>query len=87
MDEGLCFDVMLADYRLRDHLNGIDAIHAVSARQEVPPLACLITGDTDPELLARARQQNLMLLQKPVQPAQLRAVLNHLRARQCSGGV
>ena len=75
---GARFDVVLADYRLRDHRNGIDAIHALSAAQAAEPVACLITGDTDPGLLQRAREHNLTLLQKPVQPAQLRAVLNHL---------
>lgn len=84
MDQGARYDVVLADYRLRDHQNGIDAIRVISSRHSVPPLACLITGDTDPELLQRAREQNLMLLQKPVQPAQLRALLNHLRATQRS---
>lgn len=75
---GARFDVVLADYRLRDHRNGIDAIRALSAAQAAEPVACLITGDTDPDLLSRAREDNLTLLQKPVQPAQLRAVLNHL---------
>ncbi len=76
--KGRRFDVVLADYRLRDHRTGSDAIAAIAVMQTPAPLACLITGDMDAELMARARENGLPLLHKPVRAAQLRAVLNHL---------
>ncbi len=80
MGQGRHFDVVLADYRLREHRTGIDAIAQIRALQTPPPLCCLITGDMDANLMAAARQSGLPLLHKPVRPAQLRAVLNHLAA-------
>ena len=80
MGQGRYFDVVLADYRLREHRTGIDAIAQIRAQQTPPPLCCLITGDMDANLMAAARQSGLPLLHKPVRPAQLRAVLNYLAA-------
>jgi signal transduction histidine kinase len=77
---GLRFDVVLADYRLRDRKTGIDAIAEIAKLQTPPPISCLITGDTDTAVLAEARASGLPMLHKPVRPAQLRAVLNHLAA-------
>lgn len=75
---GRRFDAVLADYRLRHGETGIEAIRAVQALLSPAPAACLITGDVDAALIAEARAQRLPLLHKPVRPAQLRAVLNHL---------
>jgi len=76
--EGRRFDIVLADFRLRHDETGIEAIRAIRRLQSPPPRACLITGDVDASLIGAARAEGLPLLHKPVRPAQLRAVLNHL---------
>jgi len=69
---------ILADFRLQDGHNGIDAIEAVRRHfgQEIP--AALITGDTDPARLKEARQAGFTLLQKPTPAHRLAALLEFL---------
>ena len=71
-------DVVLSDYRLRDGLNGVDAIEAVreSLERDVP--AVIVTGDTSPERLKEARRTDLELLHKPVSSEELCRVLERL---------
>jgi hypothetical protein len=38
----------------------------------------LVTGDVDPELMRRVEGTRIVLIHKPVDPARLRAMLNHL---------
>jgi signal transduction histidine kinase len=73
-------DVLVSDYRLGDGDNGLSAISAlrVLAGKEIP--ACLMSGDTDGELMQAARDAGLTLLHKPVRPAKLRALLRRLVA-------
>ncbi|HET7197615.1 MAG TPA: response regulator, partial [Burkholderiales bacterium] len=76
---GLRFDLLIADFRLREHENGIDTVRRLRGRigQDVPAL--LITGDTAPERLREAQESGLPLLHKPVAPDKLReAVLQAL---------
>jgi signal transduction histidine kinase len=69
-------DIIISDYRLRDHTTGTEAIEALQrqAGRSIP--AVLVTGDTDPQRLKEARQSGHILLHKPIKPAQLRTVLN-----------
>ena len=71
-------DVIVSDYRLRDGDSGIDAIGQLraAADREIP--ACLISGDTDPALMALTEQAGLTLLHKPVPPAKLRNLVRRL---------
>ncbi|HEX5638025.1 MAG TPA: hybrid sensor histidine kinase/response regulator, partial [Gammaproteobacteria bacterium] len=71
-------DVIIADYRLRLNLTGIDAIRAVHARWGKHIPALIITGDTGPEQLREASQSGYSLLHKPVQPGRLRAYLRQV---------
>jgi signal transduction histidine kinase len=71
-------DVIIADYRLRQNLTGIEAIHAVHARWGSHIPALIITGDTGPEQLREASQSGYSLLHKPVQPGRLRAFLRQV---------
>ena len=71
--------IVLADYRLREHRTGVQAIEAV---REVLRLdggpevgALIITGDTAPERLREAHASGLQLLHKPVPAEQLHATL------------
>lgn len=79
--QGLMPEAMIADYRLREHDNGINAIAAVRKKFDVNLPALLISGDTAVELFKAAQENNLPLLQKPVRAAKLRATLAHFFSR------
>lgn len=67
-------DVVLADFRLRDGDDGLDAIRKL--RRLYPGLpALLISGDTAPERLREAHQSGVSLLHKPVPTELLRGSL------------
>jgi len=71
-------DALLCDYRLPGAETGIALIRQLReiARHEIP--AALISGDTAPGSLRDAKASGLPLLAKPVAPAKLRALLEHL---------
>ncbi|MDE2419282.1 MAG: response regulator [Burkholderiales bacterium] len=74
-------DVLLSDYRLDGDANGIDCIAAVRAALGTTLPACLVSGDTDANLMQRARSLGLTLLHKPVRPAKLRSLLRSVAAQ------
>ncbi len=70
-------DVILADYHLNNQQVGTDAIAAVRALLgEIP--AMLITADRSDSARRHYREQGLPMLNKPVKPGKLRALLTHL---------
>lgn len=71
-------DVIASDYRLGDTHNGLRLIADLRALagREIP--ACLMSGDTDGDLMQAAKDAGLTLLHKPVRPAKLRNLLRHL---------
>ena len=71
-------DVIISDYRLRDGVNGIEAVRQLREAANQPLAACLISGDTDSHLKQQAQEAGLLLLHKPVRPAKLRSLLGHL---------
>lgn len=71
-------DVIIADYRLRDNRIGVDAIMCLQARYGSDIPAIVITGDTAPERLREAQASGYRLLHKPLAPAKLRSLLNHI---------
>ncbi|THD64526.1 ATP-binding protein [Phenylobacterium sp.] len=75
------FDVCLADYRLPNDLNGLGVIARLAARPGAPRAFCLVTGDMGAEVLAAAADASVPIIHKPLHPARLRALLNHLAAR------
>jgi signal transduction histidine kinase len=77
-------DAIVSDYRLQGEGSGVDAIAALERACGHPIPAMLVTGDTDPARLLDARASGLLLLHKPVAPAQLRAALGEL-LRRCEG--
>jgi signal transduction histidine kinase len=81
VQQGLRAHLIISDYRLPGHQNGIDAVRQLraSADREVP--ACLLSGDTDPELMRLAKEAGLTLMHKPVRPAKLRSLLGRLVKR------
>jgi signal transduction histidine kinase/CheY-like chemotaxis protein len=68
---------LLVDYHL-DQGNGIEAIIALRKRCGALP-AILITADRSPAVRERARAEDIQLLNKPVKPAALRALLAQWR--------
>jgi Na+/proline symporter/signal transduction histidine kinase len=72
---------LLVDYHL-DRGNGLAAIRDIRRRfgENIP--AILITADRSPQVRAAAREENIVVLNKPVKPASLRALLGQWRTQQ-----
>src|SRR5512141_2290497 len=72
---------LLVDYHL-DRGNGVAAIRDIRRRfgENIP--AILITADRSPHVRAAARGENVAVLNKPVKPASLRALLGQWRTQQ-----
>ena len=71
-------DVIISDYRLRDGLDGIDAIGAVRESLGCNVPAVVVTGDTSPERLKEVARTGLELLHKPLGSDELCRVLGRL---------
>jgi signal transduction histidine kinase/ActR/RegA family two-component response regulator len=71
-------DLLIVDYRLRQHASGIETIGRLHARAGARIPALVITGDTAPDRLREAEESGYPLLHKPVKPAQLRTVMRQL---------
>src|SRR4029077_7398367 len=72
---------LLVDYHL-DRGNGVAAIREVRRRLGENTPAILITADRSPNVRAAAREENIAVLNKPVKPESLRAVLGQWRTQQ-----
>jgi len=72
---------LLVDYHL-DRGNGVAAIRDIRRRfgENIP--AILITADRSPHVRTAAREENIAVLNKPVKPASLRALLGQWRTQQ-----
>lgn len=62
---------ILADLRLRDNENGVDAINAIRDEFNKNIPAIIITGDTSPERIAFAQSIHIPVLNKPVKASEL----------------
>ena len=71
-------DLVISDFLLSDQCTGIQAIEQVRAAFGVPIPAFLVSGDISPVLQQEARHSGYHLLHKPVDPMQLRTMLNRL---------
>lgn len=71
-------DLIISDYRLRDHCKGTDVIQAIrsTCHAEIP--AILVTGDTAPVRLREAAASGLPLMHKPVSPLLLYKELSRM---------
>lgn len=72
---------LLVDYHL-DRGNGIAAIREIRRRFGDGIPAILITADRSPAVQVAAREENVAVLNKPVKPASLRALLGQWRTQQ-----
>jgi len=75
-------ELLIIDYRLPDHVSGIEVARHLQGRLGYPFAVLVITGDTGPERLREADASGYPLLHKPVQPARLRSTLQYLLARK-----
>ena len=72
-------EAIVADYHL-DHGNGLDAIKTLRWTLQADIPAVLVTADRTPAVRAAAASAAVHLLNKPVKPAALRALLAQWRA-------
>ena len=71
-------DLIISDYHLANGTTGVEAIERNNAAFGASIPAILISGDTAPERLRDAKDRGYILLHKPVDPMQLRAVMHQL---------
>jgi signal transduction histidine kinase len=71
-------DIILSDFRLRAGETGLKSLQSLRDALGRPIPACLMSGDTDPELIQACREAGLPLLHKPVRPAKLRTLMRRL---------
>lgn len=70
--------IILADYHLDDGVSGLEAIAVIRASKGAGIPAILITADRTSETAQAARDAGCELMHKPVKPAELRALVQHL---------
>lgn len=70
--------LMLADYHLEDSLTGEEAVARVRAMHQGDLPAAIVTADRSEEVRAKLDGAGLPILNKPVKPAQLRALLRQI---------
>ena len=80
VDEPPC--TILADYRLREGLTGVQAIANIRELVGQPVPGIIITGDPTISELQKAEGLGLTILQKPVLPSHLKFVLEQAIAEQ-----
>lgn len=73
-------DLIISDYRLANGETGDDAANEVRSQVGEKTPVLIVTGDTGPDRLLDLRDTGFDLLHKPVQPAELRAMVRHLLA-------
>ena len=74
-------DGLLVDYHL-DNGNGIAAISELRRRFGAELTAILITADRSPRVRGDARANGIQVLNKPLKPAALRALLTQWRVQR-----
>ena len=72
---------LLVDYHL-DRGNGVAAIRDIRRRFGNAIPAILITADRSPHVRDAAREEKIAVLNKPVKPASLRALIGQWRSQQ-----
>lgn len=78
-------DAMVVDFRLGNGGDGLQVIASLHARFGRAVPAVLVSGESATVELARIKASGVVLLHKPLPPAQLRSVLAHLVMRRGIG--
>ncbi len=87
-DSQLAPDLIIADYRLRDHMTGTQAIKDLCDAVEIQVPALIVTGDTSPARVSELTSSGFDVLHKPVDTDLLNSkILQMLNAAPHSGGI
>jgi CheY-like chemotaxis protein len=81
IDGDLAPRLLLADYHLADGADGIEAIASINAELARAAPAIMISSDNSPAVRERLERLGIPLLTKPVDPARLRAAMQHILSR------
>lgn len=68
-------NLIISDYRLRNHATGVEAIKTIKEKLGYPIEAIVITGDTATEEILDIKKSGLTVLHKPIKPAKLRLII------------
>lgn len=69
------FDLIVSDYAFDDDFTGIEVVEAARQRFGTDLKALIISGDSSEYVQQRVKEAGLLLIQKPVQPVQLRSAM------------
>ena len=86
IDQDLEPALLLTDYHLAYGARGTDAIEAINAELTRPAPAIMISSDYSAQLREQLDRLGIPLLTKPVDPARLRAVMQHLLGNKATPG-
>lgn len=75
-------DGIIADYRLRENQNGINAVKEIQAEYHSDIPSLIVTGDIAIEDLKKVNNSGLQVLHKPVAEIKLRTFLRHVQQHQ-----
>jgi CheY-like chemotaxis protein len=70
--------LLLTDYHLADGATGVEAIDAINAEITRRAAAIMISSDNSKALREQLEELEIPLLTKPLDPARLRALMQHL---------
>lgn len=76
IESGFIPDLIISDFRLKNHLSGLEVIDVVSGLIGYKARAILITGDTAQASLKKIQQAGLIALHKPIMPDQLKTAIS-----------
>lgn len=86
-NEGFQPDIILADYHLSETLTGIAALQDLQPVLDKAVPAIVITADRTEEIKAEIVAHQCQLLNKPIRPAALRAMINKTIASARANGI
>lgn len=78
---GQPFDLVIADYHLDDNQTGLDAVQRMRSELAIETPVLMITANYSNDLKQQVRDLGYQLMNKPVRPAKLKAILEHLIAK------
>jgi len=71
-------DLVIADYHLDNGETGLDAVYRMKAELAIEVPVLMVTANYTNELKQEVRRLGYRLMNKPVKPAKLKAVLHHM---------
>ena len=71
-------DLVIADYHLDNGRTGLDVVYRMKAELAIEVPVLMITANYTNELKQEIRHLGYRLMNKPVKPAKLKAVLHHM---------